>query len=343
MRKEISFTYPFAPYASLDFINCFASAYMCLEGYDGTEPCYCGDKYEVCTSCGNCKASPAKKQEELFFLFGTVSGDTALRDSFDGPTELQATLRDSDEQIAFLMQYAGYSYEKVTAGYRDAIIQSIDDGRPALARLKRAGSGSFRVITGYDRETDALLCPEPARAQNPPTRAPSYDELMGVYVVTGKAAPAAGMREGFERVVRVMEYNRDQGLWGGYLDRFRYWDELTGADLEEIRRRFNRVHDTMWHTFSSHNFGEAFARELYHRTEDERLRERFRGIRDVYWSTHGRCWQVIALHQGRDWSKRLSNEMEAGLCDCVTQCLEVLKQNDEAVLALVKECVGLLS
>lgn len=343
MKKEIPFIYPFAGYSCLDFINCFTSTYMCIEGYDGTEDCYCGGKLKVCDSCGGCGTSIGKKQEELFFYFGTMSGQNALRDSFDGENEMQKALNDTDDVIDFLMRFTGYEYQKITENFRDAIVTSIHAGKPVLARMKSTEHGSFRVINGYDNDGDILICPEPIGAQRRPEGAPGYDELENLYIITGKTEPTVGMKEGFERIVQVMEYNRDNALWDGYIKKFRYFDELMHADFEEIRRRFKRVSDTMWYTFNCHNFAETFRRELYHKIENTNLRDvLYSKIDRAYDSTHNTAWQVIALNDCRDWSGRRYNELEWGMCNSVIMCLETLKKNDEIVLNAIKEAVEIL-
>ncbi|HEY3283776.1 MAG TPA: hypothetical protein VGN26_16040 [Armatimonadota bacterium] len=344
MTKEIAFPYPFAGYSSLDFINCFASAYMCIEGFDGTEDCYCGGKRAVCDSCGDCRTSLGKKQEELFFLFGTVTGCNALRDCFNGPTEMDKLISDSEDSISFAMGFAGYEYQRVASAMGEAVVASVDAGRPVLARMKSADRGSFRVITGYLDGGATLLCPEPTGAQRKPEGPPAYDEIDSLYVITDKGEPTITLKDGFERIIRVMEFNRDQALWDGYIAKFsHYWGDLRNAAYEEIQRRFRRVCETMWHTFNCHNFAETFRRELWHRLPDPKMRELFQGVDAAYDLTHTRCWQVIALQDGRNWTKRLYNELEWGFCNCVVMCLEDLKRNDETVLALMKECARMLS
>jgi hypothetical protein len=337
LSVKIEFGYPFSGYARLDFTNCFASTYMCLEGYDGTEDCYCGAKLKVCDSCGDCKASLAKKQEELFFYFGTMTGRNALRAGFDGPTRMQQLLNDTDESIDMTMKIAGYTYKKVVSDFRKAIRESINIGWPVLARITDTGKGSFRVINGYDGDT--LICPEPTGAQHKPDGSPSLDEIGEVYVITGKTLPV-DMRECFKWIVRVMECNRDNAVWDDCIRHFDYWKDLAKADFGEIRRRFKRISDIMWYTFNCHNFAETFRRELFHRIEDTNLRDSlYRQIDMAYDSTHNTAWQVIALNDCRDWSKRRYHELEWGLRGSVINCLETLKRNDEIVLEAMKEAV----
>jgi len=62
--KKLNFNIPFSGFSGTTFINCFASAYLFLEGIAGEE------------------------QENIFMLFDTMCGRSALRCRFDGePTE----------------------------------------------------------------------------------------------------------------------------------------------------------------------------------------------------------------------------------------------------------------
>lgn len=342
MKKEIRFIYPFSGYSDLDFINCFTSTYMCIEGYDGTEDCYCGSKLKVCNSCSDCKASVGKKQEELFFYFGTMTGHNSQRESFNGQNEMQKMLNGTDELISFTMKLAGYQYEKVTKNFKEAICKSINADKPVLARMKNTDRGSFRVISGYDDDT--LICPDPSCAQCKPDRAPSYDEIENIYVITGKMNPTIGMKDCFQQIAKVMEYNRDNAVWDDCICYFNYWKDLKNADFEEVKRRFKRINDIMWHTFNCHNFAETFRRELYHKIEDSSLQDLlYEKIDMAYDSTHSTAWQVIAIDECRDWSSRRYDELEWGMCNSVIMCLETLKKNDQIVLDTIKEAIKILT
>ena len=139
-----------------------------------------------------------------------------------------------------------------------------------------------------------------------------------------------------------MEYNRDMKLWDEYINNFKYWDKLLNADFEEIKRRFKHVSDTMWHTFNCHNFAETFRHKIWDGMKDDRFSSMFNKIDAAYDNTHTRAWQVIALNDCRDWSSRRYNELEWGMCECVINCLEAIKQNDAEVLKAVKEALDIM-
>lgn len=99
--------------------------------------------------------------------------------------------------------------------------------------------GNYILPFGYD--DDVRVCPEPVGAQRKPDGAPTCGELANIYIVTGKRSPEVGLEDGLERVVSVMASNRETTVWETYISRFDYWDELTNADIDEIRRRVKRA------------------------------------------------------------------------------------------------------
>lgn len=341
MTGKLDFHIPFAGYTSLDFLNCFSSVYMFLEGITGIDDYACASRSEgKCDGCGSCNQSTGKIQEDLFFFFGTMSGCNSLRCSFDGPNEMQKSLEDTDSVIAFIMGLAGYEYTKISGDNKNAVVRSINSGKPILARMKDPGRGSFRVICGYANDT--VICPDPAGAQRKPDCDPVYDEIENMYIIGEKTKPFYGLREGFFRIINVMEYNRDMKFWDDYIKRFYYWDNLKHADFDEIKRCFKRVCDTMWHTFNCHNFAETFRHKIWDGMEEDRFAPVFNTIDAAYDDTHTKAWQVIALNECRDWTYRRYNELEWGMCGCVINCLEAIKQNDAKVLAAVREALGLI-
>ena len=112
MKKILDFPYPFSGFTCLDFVNCFASLYMYLEEI------HCSNDYECpsregkgCNGCGNCSDSPSKRQEDIFFFFGTMSGETSMRQDYDkGNTEIYPDIVGSESQIEFVPGLTGWSY-----------------------------------------------------------------------------------------------------------------------------------------------------------------------------------------------------------------------------------------
>lgn len=341
MTEQLDFSLPFAGYTDLDFINCFSSTYMYLGGITGKDDYTCASRDGgKCDGCGSCNKSTCKIQEDMFFFFGTMSGCNAQRCSFEGLNEMQKSLDNTDSIISFTMGLAGYEYTKITDNFKNAVICSVNAKKPVLARMKDRSHGSFRVISGYD--VDDIICPEPVGAQRKPDRNPTYEEIDCMYIIIGRTKPAYGLRECFSRIITVMEYNRDMKLWDDYINNFKYWDKLINVDFDEIKRRFKRVSDTMWYTFNCHNFAETFRHKIWDGMKDDKFNSMFNKIDAAYDNTHTRAWQVIALNDCRDWSSRRYNELEWGMCECVINCLEAIKQNDAEVLAAIKEALEIM-
>jgi hypothetical protein len=187
MKNQLHFNIPFTGFSDLDFISCFTSIYIYLEGITlrGGDGRCAQSRGEGCNSCGNCETSnPMRDLEPLHFLFDTMNGRSVLRCRFDGePTEMQERIGETKAEgcgtnytIDFLFGFAGYAYQKRTAAdnFKEAVIASVDAGNPIIARV-RGHNGRFRVITGYDGDT--LICPDFINSQKKPASAPVYAEL----------------------------------------------------------------------------------------------------------------------------------------------------------------------
>jgi hypothetical protein len=307
-----------------------------------------------CDSCGNCSSggyTPISKQECYFFLFDTMCGRSSLRCRFNGePTKMEKMISNidfydggTDNNVDFLFGFTGYDYKKLTDSdvFREKIAASIGAGKPVIAKVKTV-SDRFRVITGYDGET--LICPDYTNAQRKPESTLSYNELDTVYIIGDKITPRYTTLDGLKRIRKVMEYNISENLWGSYTEKMGLYtsDSLSRCNIEEKKARMKRVADTMWHTFNCHNFAETFRHKVWDGIDDPRFMNAFDIISSAYDNTHTRAWQVIALHECRDWSKRQYNELEWGMCGCVTDCLEAIRANDAAVLGAINEVIGIL-
>ena len=323
MKNTLDFTIPFSGFCGTTFINCFASTYMFLEGIPGEE------------------------QENIFMLLDTMCGRSALRCRFDSePTESQKMICETDfydggteDNIDFLFGFAGYAYSKVTAELQAAVAASIDAGRPVIAKTKRVkpDDNRFRVITGYDG--GKLLCPDYNNAQKPPKKAPKYEELEALYVVGKKITPRYTLRDGLQRIEKVMERNLRESLWDEYAAQFKYWGGgLEAQPDEEVKRRFGRAEETMWHTFNCHNFAEAFRHCALEEMRSPEFTECWANISFLYDDTHTRAWSIIHLEAALDWSKR----PEWGTCEIVPLVIEKLRQNDIDVLAEIRRALRIL-
>lgn len=354
MKNSLAFNIPFSGFCGTTFINCFASTYLFLE--NTTMPA--ASDYECkqldgkqCDSCGNCAnggSTPLTVQERYFFLFDTMCGHSSLRCRFDGePTEMQKMICETDfydggteNNIDFLFGFAGYAYRTLTenTNFKEAIIASVDVGKPTIAKVK-TGGGRFRVITGYDG--DALICPDYTNAQQKPERAPVYDELDSLYIIGDRIKPRYTLKDGLERICQVMEYNISENLWGGYTEKMGLYtsDSLSKAGIEEKKARMKRVAETMWHTFNCHNFAEVF-RNCHHEglrnPEMEESRKKIGG--PCYGYTHDLAWALIGLEECADWSKHAAGYFG----EMVELTLSQIAKNDVEVLAEVKKIIGIL-
>jgi hypothetical protein len=278
-------------------------------------------------------------------VFDTMCGRSSLRCRFDGePTEMQTWIGETeagscgtDTTVDFLFGFAGYAYDKLTApeAFRPAIVASIDAGRPVIAKVK-SGEGRFRVITGYDG--DALICPDYTNAQRKPQGAPSYEELDLLYIIGDKVQPRYTLKDGLERIRQVMETNLNEKLWDDYIGKMGWYqpDGLGKADLAEKQARMQRVSDTMWHTFNSHNFAEVFR----YRTIEELKNPAFDDIcKEIggpcFGYTHDLAWALIGLNEYADWSKHYA----CGWGEMVELTLDRIKQNDIQALDAVKRAL----
>ena len=339
MKNVLSFNIPFSGFNNLTFSNCFASVYMFLENIAGVSENECAAKNDKnCNGCGHCKNSA------YYFLFDTICGRSSMRPTFDAtPPDCDGT----PESIHFILGFAGWGYAISTTDFPRKIQDSIDAGRPVIARMKDGANGAFRVLIGYDN--GSLIMAAPKNAQQSPSQAPTYDDIADIIVFTGKKEREYRLLDALRRIEQVIESNI--GHWDGTIQKFKYWPEnLKDADFEELKRRFKRACEMAWYNFNCHNFAEVFRHRIIDELKDSRLdgynnlcRPGGGGAVDrVYDDSHTRNWQIIALYECRDWSSRRYHELEWGMCESVVQCLERLKDNDTEVLAAVREAIRIL-
>ncbi|MCL2494652.1 MAG: hypothetical protein FWE98_03225 [Oscillospiraceae bacterium] len=364
MKNALDFKIPFCGFAGTNFINCFASVYMFLEGIDIGGSDYSCRQLEGkgCNSCGNCAAgggTPISRQEKYFFLFDTMCGRSALRCRFDdAPTEWQKRIGawpnsyETDETIDFLFGFAGYDYRKITGDFKAVIAAAIDAGKPVIAKV-RAGEWPFRVITGYDG--NKLLCPSFINAQHPPKKAPKPAELEALYVAGKKIAPRCTVMDGLRRIAEVMEYNLSEELWEGYIKKIGMYGEdgIGKANTEEKQARMERLARTMEYTWNCHNFAQVFRNfrddggPPYEGMESvERLRaaelkplwDEISGPCCGY--THDLAWALLGLSETADWKGHVYRTGYFG--EMAELALVQLRKNDEQALACIKQAIQIL-
>ena len=366
--KKLDFAIPFSGFTTTDFLNCFTCVYMHLEGFRGNDNYECAKKQgKPCGNCGNCRRTLGGQQEQLFFLFDTMCGRSALRLRYDGAlTEWQKRIGETEDDscgtdftVEFLFGFAGYEYSKLCdpGAFKSAIAASIDAGKPVIAKV-RTGAGRFRVITGYDG--NKLLEPDYKGAQKLHKKAPKYEDITALYVIGKKIAPRYLVEDGLRRAIQVMEYNAGEKFWEGYtlqMDFFGYHgpDFATNGNKERAAR-MKRVADTMSHTFNCHNFAEVFRRYLANdasgidaaayeaigdmkRLANPALKEfwgKISGPCNGY--THDLAWGLIGLEECADWKKHA-----AGYFGEMAQLtLYRIQKNDEEALDAMRQALAVL-
>jgi hypothetical protein len=289
MKNSLEFKIQFSNLWCLSFVNCFAAAYIYLEGQEGDLPKKCGED-SICFGCAGC--SNPEPQSVYFCLFDTMCGRSALHLRFDGvPTEMTKLIGDGDGTggwsgkcgtvytTDFLFGFAGYEYRKVTdaAMFKNEIIASIDAGKPVIAECM-IDNGAFRVITGYDG--DMLInsyCLNGQQLNDAPCTAPSYDELKVLYIIGDKVTPRYTLKDGLERIKRVMENNINEKIWDMGIEEINnLFISPTGGEAgqinpDELNELRNRITKTITNQFNSHTFNVPFFNSQYGGLQDPAL------------------------------------------------------------------------
>lgn len=343
MKKELDFRVPFTAFSELNAISCFSSLYMYLEDIHGRTDYVCAVKQgRPCCGCGNCRVSDRGLLEKFYFVFDLISGRSALRLRWDGsPTAKQELIEadyGTDYTLDCLYGYAGYDYTKLTDsdGFAAAIKAAINDGKPALARLREGG---FRLITGYDGEE--LICPDYDEAQKKPDKAPAYADLAALYINGEKTGQRFTFKDGLTRAAEVLEASLNEGLWDEYC-RFMGWYNrggLSSASKDERKTRMARVCETMWYTFNCHNFAEVFRYQSVEELKRPEIAALCGNIGPSYGYTHDLAWALIGLGERLDWDK---DHLACGYGELVELTLSQIKNNDAAVLASLKSIIAAL-
>jgi len=279
MKNQLDFKVPFvASWGNANFIYCFTSAYVFVQNIDVSGivnyPCPPRNNGQPCHGCGNlrkgkCDAAALNKVSPYLFLFDTMTGCNSLHDRYDRePNEMQKLVGltadnnscGTEHTTDFLFGFTGYEYYKCTdvAKFKSEIAKAIDAGKPVIAEGKpgKGRGGRFHVITGYDGDT-LLMSPTDdyfyQRAR--PDGAPTYDELVTLYIFGDKIAPRYTLIDGLKNIKRVREYNITEKIWDDYLAKMK---ELDNVDMEEKRIRLSRMLETIRYTMNTHGIQKAF-------------------------------------------------------------------------------------
>lgn len=352
MKNALDFDIRFSGLRETDFINCFASAIMFLEdgGKASGNDVPCKNGHNVCSGCGvGCNDSPASRQARWFFLFDTMSGVSCIRRRYGGePSEMMKALGDgatdspeNDCTYDFLFGFSGYDYRKLAepGAFKTAIVQSIDAGKPVLAKVKT----HFHVIIGYDGDT--LLCPDYANAQSRPS-APEYSEIETLYIIGDKGAPRYTLKDGLDRVRQMMELNAQEKIWDGYLEKA--WDVILPSDDEfkklspEQQKSFMaELTAAAWMAWTSHNLGQAFASRHHDEMRNPKFAELWAKITERCNRSCEVGHAINYLNGKIDWSE-LHASLRSGLGGMLLMMIERYKALDAELLDLVKQAIMMM-
>jgi len=278
MKNSLDFNVQFSNLWCLSFPNCFAGVYAFLEGIKFEYPKKCRGGESFCFGCA-CAAEP-DPQSAYFVLFDTLCGRSAIWLRFDQkPTDMMELIGDgdgtdgwsgkcgTDHTIDFLFGLTGYEYRKLTdsALFTDAVVSSIDAGKPVVAELFAEG-GSFRAVTGYDGEAfecSLYYTDQGSNTQEKQIKTYSCRDMKTLYVIGDKTAPRYGLKDGLERIKRVVESGFAGNIWddGANAITEAYItptdEEFGKMDPDGLNALKGRAIRAITNQFNSHTFGAA--------------------------------------------------------------------------------------
>ncbi len=375
MKNALDFNVQYNQLEGLNFIQRFATAYTFLETEkDATGNAHNPDIAGLCVGCfpGCKKDEAAAIRCRFFFLFNTVTGNSAVRCRFDGhPTEMQRLIGDTDEEghgcgsdfvADFLFGYAGYDYRKCTdpAMFKEAIIAAIDAGRPVIARAKTE-SPRFYLISGYDG--DALICPEFTRMswdfeQNKlrgegPDGPSGYDALDALYIFGGRIARRYTLRDGLENIRRALACNIRESVLNGYLAKLGGWGKYSTDDgfdaigPEERAARALRLHETVMYIYNICSLDGAFGNDGKARGHYLHAEQWNPALIELWKNMEEPCRAILESghkfggFRRRDWAALDPSELpgvSAGICRAVERVMEA----DRKLLAIINRAIEIL-
>jgi len=378
MKNTLDFNLQFSGLEAQSFIQCFASAYMYIEGEAHPETIF----YEpeiggMCYGCNGDRCPQDKnaaKRCAFFFLFNTMCGNSAIRRRFDGtPTEMQELTGYTAESnygcgtehtIDFLFGYTGYRCRKRTDPdkIKREVVASIDAGKPVIVKAKIKGNATpadractttseapFYIITGYDG--DAIICaytPLMDFSADPPSVVPekelTYPEIEALYLFGEKTERRYTLKDGLNNIRRVMEYNINAGLWDEYLEK------LGGIGLagpEQRKYRAQQWAATNVYMYNFCSFGGAFRSErlpghyLHKEMTTPALDELWRKIGDYF----------IIVDAGHvtgklNWEQIWNIDDPAKLAALSEEACEAVataQRADREVLGIIKQAISVCS
>jgi len=366
MKKTLDININYCGMENLNFIQRFTTAYIHIETHaDPNGQIYDPNVGGYCFGCRSplCEMNKAEQMRcGFFFLFNTMTGNSATRRRFDNkPTEMQLLTGyncfdehscGTDFTVDFLFGYTGYDYRVVTdiATFKNEIITSIDTGKPVIAKCA-AHNPRFRLLSGYDG--DALVCP-PFRYDSERTeQPPAYDDIEALYIFGDKIPRRYTLKDGLANIRRVMEYNANEKIWDDYLiklggcDRYPSDDGIVTASPEERRYRADQWGDSCHHNFYIFcSFGGAFGCERL--LNHELHKELFDPVLSELWGEFESQWVLVdaghithRFRQEQIWNiedlERIAT-MSADACDAVATAQKAEKE----MLAVIKQAIEIL-
>ncbi|MBQ8541601.1 MAG: hypothetical protein IJ435_09045 [Clostridia bacterium] len=321
--NKVNFCIPFTGYSCHSFLSDFAAVHTYI-----TETMLTGESDK----------NLGWYQEMYYFLFGTLTGCNSFLQNMEQSRNDPA---EDIETVDFCMKFCGYAYDMVRHNMENALIESIDRGYPVIAKMKNAEFGPSRVLIGYDK--DKIIVPACSNEQSPPPTAPIYEEIECLYIIRGIGRKERTLLDGFRNIEKSLKESIQYGAWANSAEVFDYFGKnMKDTPFEEIKSRFEAVKNIAWNFDRCHNFAETFRKRIIPDLRDIRLDEYCKQIDYWYKQSLEQQWQLIALHDCRDWSERRWDCLEAGMCTCVNWTMESLAKNDEEVLKVVQQMIEVL-
>jgi len=362
MKNALDFNIPFSSsgtHGGLDFINCFASAVVFLEIGDkfGGDAVPCKIHHRDCIGCCvNCIDSPPAQHARWFYLFQAMSGASCVRRRYDGkPSEMQRLIGDCDGQYFgndntadFLFGFAGYGFRKLTdpAGFKAAIMESIDAGKPVIAKAKT----SFHVVTGYDG--DALITPDFVNGHDNTKikGASEYGEIEALFLFGEKTAPRYTLRDGLERIRRMFELNESEKIWDEYTVQMRRDisdrndEEYNALTPDEQKAFMKNLKDAAAVEWTTHGLGQAFAGRQHEEMRNPALYGIWNRMDNLTGAMNEIGFAVYFLDSKVDWSELKHFWDRNGICGMIRAgVIEQYKTMDAELLGLIQQAIDIMS
>ncbi len=325
--KTLDYAIPFNGFSHLDLLSCLAGihTYLTRDAIPDARP-----------NAWDYHTSPRAMQEDWYFTLGTMTGQNAYLDRFDGAPSRPDQL----DSLDFCMGFLGYAYRVVTGSAIAEAAASIDRGYPAIAVLR--GSHDCRVVIGY---TDDGLVYAPPKGAQGDTADPTPDMLEQVIVITGTELPRFTLVDGLRNIERVLnamlenvwpeQRSHFPGTWGPWAAAYR-------DRPAETKAAFHRLMQLMWNFDHCHNVSSTFAHKIYLPLCDDRLADLCREIDAAYAKSHDMQWALQALHDLRDWEKTEWCSKEFGMFLFADIGLSCLEKEDRCVLSAVRRMLDVL-